>query len=241
MVIKTRRSLASLVLLLGLTGANPLHAADAAAGNTADNSYSHAEQKLFLEDHLHNIKQSDVLHYDFKKTGTLEQNFEDTVLLSVKPRSGKGRGVEVAYLTGERKVSLPALEDAQGNPVILYFLEKDVREMHRRLGGTENYFRRRIRMALAEAAEVHPVTVKFGGKDIVASEVLVHPFLNDPMKAKLQKFENKTYAFTLSDQVPGGVYQLRTWLADTPATAGTGQTDKALLLEETLSFGNRGK
>ena len=238
---RTRRSLASLVLLLGMTGAIPLHASDNIADDTADNKYSQAEKKLFLEDHLQNIKQSEVLHYDFRKTGTLEKNFEDTVLLTVKPRSGKGRGVEVAYLTGERKVILPAMEDAQGNPVILYFLEKDVREMHRRLGGSENYFRSRIRVALAQAAEVHPVTVKFGGKDIVASEVVVHPFANDPMKARLQKFENKSYAFTLSDQVPGGIYQLRTWLADTGTTAGADQMGKMPLLEETLSFGPRGK
>ena len=236
----TRKSLASLVLLLGMTCAAPLHAAENVPGNAADNTYSQAEQKLFLEDQLRDIKRAEVLHYDFRKTGALEKNFEDTVLLSVKPRTGKGRAVEVAYLTGERKVSLPAMEDARGNPVILYFLEQDVREMHRRLGGSENYFRRRIRLALAQTAEVRPVTVKFGGKDIAASEVLVHPFANDPMKGKLQKFENKAYAFTLSDQVPGGVYRLRTWLPDTDTT-GTDSSDKPSMLEETLSFGKLGK
>ena len=231
MDIGTRISLA--VLLFGMTGAIPLCA--------ADDLYSQAEQNLFLENHLRDIKQAQVLHYDFKQTGTLEKNFEDAVLVSVKPRSGKGRSVQVAYLSGERKVSLPALEDAQGNPVILYFLEQDVREMHRRLGGSENYFRKRIRLALSQAADVHPVTVKFGGKDIVASEVIVHPFANDPMKARLQNFENKAYAFTLSDQVPGGVYQLRTRVPDTAATSGTERTDTTPLLEETLTFLKLGK
>lgn len=223
----TRKALCGLVLTIGVIGANSLHAADV--------EFSQAEQQLFLADHLHGIGKSAVLLYDFRKTGTLEKSFQDTVVLSVKSDSAKGRGVEVGFLNGERKVSLPAMEDAKGNPVILYFLERDVREMHMRLGGSENYFRRRIRLAFAEAAEVLPVTVSFEGKDIVASEVTIHPFQNDPMQAKLQKFENKAYAFTLSDQVPGGVYRLRSWLADAGKEAAN-RDEGSLLLDETLTF-----
>ena len=228
MNVTTRILSCSFVLTITLIGASPLHA--------ADEKYSQAEQQLFLADHLRDIRKSAVLQYDFKKTGTLEKNFQDTVLLTVKPDTGKGRGAEVAYLNGERKVTLPPMEDAKGNPVILYFLERDVREMHMRLGGSENYFRRRIRLAFAEAAEVRPVTVSFEGKNIVAREVLIRPFQNDPMKGKLQKFENKAYAFTLSDQVPGGVYRLRSWLADTAEKVGANPDDSALPLDEILSF-----
>ena len=224
----TRIAICIFVLTIGQMGADPSRA--------ADEKFSQAEQQLFLADHLHDLGKSAVLQYDFKKTGTLEKNFQDTVLLTVKPDTGTGRAVEVAYLNGERKVTLPAMEDAKGNPVILYFLERDVREMHARLGGSENYFRRRIRLAFAEGAEVRPVIVSFEGKNIVASEVLIHPFQNDPMKEKLRKFENKTYAFTLSDRVPGGVYRLRSWVAELGEKSGANREENALPLDESLTF-----
>jgi hypothetical protein len=216
--------------LLGMLGASaPLLA--------ADNTYSPAEQKVFLDDHMRSLKPPEMLQYDFKKTGSLEQAFEDKVLLSVKSSSdGKHKAANVSYLSGDRKLDLPATEDVQGNPVILYFLEQDVREMHRRTGGKENYFRKRIRMALAEAAAVRPVAVKINGREIAANEVRIQPYLNDPMRVKFSNFENKIYVFILCDQVPGSVYELRTRVDDPTPAADGDQAEKLPLIEETLTF-----
>ena len=71
---------------------------------------------------------------------------------------------------GERQVALPALNGAQGNPVLLGFLERDISEMKRMTGGSTSYFRKRIRIALAEAASVEPVTVSYGGRQVVRFE-----------------------------------------------------------------------
>ena len=220
--------------LLGMLGNSaPMLAAD---------TFSQAEQKVFLDDHMRGLKPSEVLQYDFKKTGSLEQAFEDKVLLSVKSSGdGKHKAVDVAYLSGDRKLNLPPAEDVQGNPVILYFLEQDVREMHRRTGGKENYFRKRIRMALAEAADVRPVAVKINGKEIAASEVRIQPYLNDPMRAKFTNFENKVYVFILCDQVPGSVYELRARVDDATSAGKGEQAEKLPLIEETLTFSKLNK
>jgi hypothetical protein len=203
----------------------------------ADNTFSQAEQKVFLDDHMRSLKPSEMLQYNFKKTGSLEPAFEDKVLVSVKPSGdGKHKAVDVSYLSGDRKLNLPATEDAQGNPVILYFLEQDVREMHRRTGGKENYFRNRIRMALAETADVRSVAVKINGKEIAASEVRIQPYLNDPMRAKFATFQNKIYLFILCDQVPGSVYELRTRVTDPTPAGNADQAEKLPLIEETLTF-----
>lgn len=207
----------------------------------AESAISDAEQKVFLDDHLHSVAAPAVVRYLFTKTGTLEKNFEDAVMLTVKPNGRAARSVEVSYLTGERKVTLPAVEDAKANPVILYFLEQDVREMHRRLGGSESYFRRRIRLALAEAAQVRPLSVAVNGKQVAASEVVIRPYAGDPMTARLGPFVNKSYAFTLSDQVPGGVVQMRSRVAAETAASGASAANGDLLLEETLSFEKAGK
>ena len=42
----------------------------------------------------------------------------------------------------------------EGNPVLLYFLERDIREMERLTGGKSGYFRKAIRLALARSASV---------------------------------------------------------------------------------------
>ena len=203
----------------------------------ADNAFSPAEQKVFLDDHMRSLKPSEMLQYSFKKTGSLEQAFEDKVLLSVKPSSdGKHKVVAVSYLSGDRKLNLPDDEDVQANPIIKYFLEQDVREMHRRTGGKENYFRKRIRMALAEAADVRPVAVTLNGKEVAASQVRIQPYLNDPMRAKFSNFENKAYVFTLCDQVPGSVYELRTRVDDPSPAGKADQGQKLPLIEETLTF-----
>jgi hypothetical protein len=123
----------------------------------------------------------------------------------------------------------------------MYFLEKDIRDMHRRTGGVQNYFQKRIRLALAETAEVHPITIKFHGRDIQGTEIRVEPYLNDPMKAKFAKFEKKTYIFTLSDQIPGGVYQLRTRLDDPRSAGNASQTAETPLVEEVLTFNKLGQ
>lgn len=226
--------LVNLALLLGVMTAVPLPA--------ADNTYSAAEQKLFLDNHLKNIKQSATLTYDYRKLGSLEEGFQDKVLLAVKTKAGsKDKSVDVTYLSGDRRLSLPATESAEGNPVILYFLEKDVRDMHRRTGGQESYFRKRIRMAFAEAADVRAVTLKLGGRNITGTEVRIQPYLDDPMKARFQKFEKKAYVFTLSDEVPGGVYQLRSRVDDPGAAAAGSEAQNAPLMEEILTFSKQGE
>lgn len=238
-IVKTRARrlvtfVATLVVLVCAGGWAPvLHA--------ADNGISVAEQKVFLDDHLRSVGKSGVLRYLFKQAGTLEKNFDDTVVLTIKPSGRDARTVEVAYLTGERKVVLPAIEDAKANPVILFFLEQDVREMHRRLGGSESYFRRRIRLAFAEGAEVRSAPVVVDGKQIAATEVAIRPFVDDPMKAKLGPFERKTYLFTLSDQVPGGVVRLRSLVTADAANGNAASGQTAPLIEEMLSFEKVGK
>lgn len=200
----------------------------------ADRPISEAERKIFLDDHLDGVGASRELRYRYRQTGSLDKAYDGPVVLTISPKKGDRRAVAVAYLDGEHKVALPALDDARANPVILYFLEQDVRDMHRRLGGSENYFRRRIRLAFAEGAEVRPASVMLGGKAVEATEVVIRPFVDDPMKAKLGAFENKSYAFALSDRVPGQVLRLRSLVGD-----DAGGTDgKGPLLEEVLLFEN---
>lgn len=177
----------------------------------AANEFSAAEQALFVTNHLAAQKLSTTLHYRFRKSGSLEPGFDDTatIALSAQP-DGKCCAAAAAFLSGPRRLALPEIEAAQGNPVILYFLERDIREMERLTKGKANYFRKRIRIAVAEAATIREVTLPFDGRNVVAREISITPYADDPLRARFEQLINKRYVFTLSEAAPGGVLSIRT-------------------------------
>jgi hypothetical protein len=193
-------------------------AAGIAPGAHAQSAISDAEQRLFMDVHLANLPDKAAVSYEYAKTGTLEPAFEDQVRLEVD-KTAAGRHTHVDYLTGQYAFVLPDIESANGNPVILCFLERDVREMERRTGGKANYFRKRVRLALAENAEVEPVVLDLQGRPVEAVRISIRPFENDPNQARFPAFVGKVYTFTISKQVPGMVYEMRTEVRDKRAPA----------------------
>jgi len=202
------RAAAALALCVAGTAAAP--------STVAQSAISEAEQRLFLQGHLANLPDTGAVRYDYVKSGSLEPGFEDEVRLRVE-RSTAGTRTHVDYLSGERAFVLPDIESADGNPVILSFLERDVREMERRTGGRSNYFRKRVRIALAEDALVEPVTVDLNGQPADAVRISIRPYANDPLRGRLQMFAGKTYTFTIASRVPGMVYEMRTEVRDRQA------------------------
>lgn len=191
---------------------------------------SKAEILLFQTNHLAFLENTSRLTYEFHKQGDLEPGFGDRVEIVVNARDGK-KSVSTNYLSGSHKSDFPAVDDAHGNPVLMYFLERDIREMQRLTGGHWIFFKKRIRMALADDAIVRPVSFLYDGAEAKGQEVRITPFAGDPLRPKFEKFADKYYVFTLSDAVPGGVYQLR---AVVPPEKTTGAEKP--LMEETLTF-----
>lgn len=172
---------------------------------------SPAETLLFETDHLARIKAPAVLVYAFRKVSNVGPGFSDEVRLDLADSGGK-TAATLHFLSGARRHEVPALQEAHGNPVLLGFLERDIAEMKRLTGGSPAYFRKRIRMALAEGAQVAAQTIRYGGKALPAQAVRIQPYRDDPLHARFEAYVHKTYTFIVSDQVPGGVYQLRSAL-----------------------------
>jgi hypothetical protein len=203
------------ILALGLLAAL---ASPAQAQDRQD--FSQAERLLFMTNQLTTLKPPTVLRYSFRKSGSMEEGFEDkvSIALSKQPDGSCCAGVG-EFLTGARKLKLPEVPAAEGNPVILYFLERDVREMQRLTKGSQFHFRKRIRMAVYQAATVREVSLAYRGKSVKGTEVEISPFLDDPNRPRYEKLAVKNYVFMLSDEVPGGVYGIRSQIPDaSPAT-----------------------
>jgi hypothetical protein len=151
-----------------------------------------------------------------------------TIELSLQPdlQSG-GRRAEIEIVTGERRQAAGTFPSLVGNPVILVMLERDVNEMSRLLRGSPYYLRNRIREALGETTRAEPARLGFAGRQVEGWRVAVTPFAQDRHRDKLGAYAAKRYEFTLSDAVPGGVYEMR---LVTPDTNG------APLVEDRLAF-----
>ena len=197
--------------------------------------FSAAERALFMTDQFAKLRPPLTLRYRFQRSGSLEPAFEDTVSIALKARQGAGRCCDASgeFLSGERKVELPPVEGASGNPVTLFFLERDVREMERLTKGKSAYFRKRIRMAIFQGAQQRAVTLSYRGKSVAGQEFTITPYVDDPNRPRFEQLANKRYVFTLSDAVPGGVYAIRALVVD----AAKGADAPPLLAEELLIDG----
>jgi hypothetical protein len=177
----------------------------------AAEDYSRAERAIFMSKHLDNVRPPATLHYRYVKSGTMETGFEDRITLKLTARGDRSCCTANAeFLSGARRLALPEVESAEGNPVLLYFLERDIREMSRLTRGQSNYFRKRIRMAIYQTAEMRELTLPFRGKQVLARQFTVAPYVDDPLRERFAKLVGKRYTFTLSESVPGGVYAVAT-------------------------------
>ncbi len=199
------RPFAALLAALALFAGAPLRAAD---------DFSPAERALFMSKHLANVKPPATLRYAYAKRGSMEPGFEDEVKVQLKSRPDKSCCLAAAeFLSGARRLSLPEVEAADGNPVVLYFLERDIREMNRLTKGQAAYFRKRIRMAVYQGAEIRELTLPYAGKTVAARQIAIAPYVDDPLRVRFENLAGKRYVFTLSDAVPGGVYAMSSSVA----------------------------
>ena len=175
---------------------------------------SPAEVLLFETDHLAKVQAPATLVYEFRKQSNVEPAFTDSVQLDVSRKKGQLHAA-LQFLSGERRQKLPEVADVHGNPVLLGFLEHDIVEMKRLTGGAVGYFRKRIRLALANSAQVTPQRITWQGRTVEGKVVRIQPYLDDPLHARFEQYVRKIYTFVLSDSVPGGVYQVSASLANT--------------------------
>jgi hypothetical protein len=227
--IRMRSRTTSAVAAVVLTAAAAMAASSALAADPSE--FSEAERQLFVRPHLAAVTPPVRLIYRYERSGTLEPPVSDHAIIALTERDG-ARTAVVDYLTDDRRLELPPIGYVDGNPVILHFLEREVRELKRLTGGSVTFYRNRIRRALAENATVRDTQVDFDGKAHKAIEIRIDPYVNDPARSRFEKFADRYYVMVLSPDVPGEVFQLRAELAG-PADAR--QPDDAVL-REVLTF-----
>jgi hypothetical protein len=196
-------------------------------GAQAAQPLSPAQAALFASNHLKSIHGRAELDYRFQHDADGVESYSDKVALTVTDaRAEERKDVAVAFLTGSRHIEFPPVADFAGNPLLMYFLEYDVKGMSKATGGAALYFRNRIRDALFDGAELHPVSIALDGRTIEGTEIIIHPYAKIS-RPEIAPFVGKSYRFTLSDAVPGMLYQIST---EVP------KSDKAGRVTESVTF-----
>jgi hypothetical protein len=216
-----RRSFPLAALLACATWLPPCAAARAA------DAITEAETLMFLTEHLAGLKLPTTLRYRFEKRGSLEATYDDTVSVAVR-KGAQGTVVSTVCLTGERRTEIGDIETAQGNPALLCFLERDIREMERLTGGKANHFRQQIRRTLADEGTVRETKIEFGGRQVAARQVAIKPYVKDVFRERFEKYAGKEYVFTFSKAVPGGLYRVEALIP--------GLAPAAPLISEAITF-----
>ena len=201
---------------MGVLAAVVLALAAEAAAEAPDRQnlpLSTAQTALFETPHLAAIAHPETLQYRFERTGI--DPFTDRVAVHIDEIHPDGtKSVSFDFLSGERHVFFPAVDNFRGNPLLMIFLEHDVQEMKQQTGVAAAYFRNRVRDAFIDRATIDDSTVELAGRVVSARSITLKPYADDQRFEKLPSVQGKTYRFTLSEQVPG---QLQTLEVDIPA------------------------
>lgn len=204
---------------------------------TAQDDRPSAQSLLFDANYLLPLKAPSRIIYRYEQAAADPQiygaNFQDQVALRLNPApAGAGeKDVTIEMFTGDRQRLVGPLTQVAGNPIIMAFLERDLMQMSRQAGGSAVFYRNVIRLAFREKALLEPATFSWQGRDFTGTKVTIQPFANEPNAVSLQAFSAKTYSFTVSDAVPGGLYELRATLPGSEPSAKEPAIDVRLTLK----------
>jgi hypothetical protein len=198
---------------------------------------SRAETLLFMTPHLKDVQPPSRLHYAFNKSGSLEKGFSDTVDLDITAGSDGKRKTAMRSFSSTSPVSSPEFENAETNPVLLFYLDREIAEMRRLTHGSTFHFSKQIRMALAESAQIKDVEIHFGGRTLRAQQITISPYESDPYRDRYpdQRLMAKQYIFTVCEAIPGTVYEVR---GVVPSPGGSPETEA--VIDERLTFASTG-
>ena len=205
-----------------------------AAQNASDDAFSDAQIALFRTPHLDNIEQPRTLDYEYRREADPDKSFVDTVAMTVTEISPDGgKNVAFEYLTGPNRRPFEDVTDFRGNPLVMVFLEDDLRRMIERFGGGGVYMRNRIRHAFYERGKTQRVTFKLNGRTVEGTQITITPFVGDKNRERFGEYEHKVYEFVVSSEVPGGIFRMRSTV---PSLSPGGKP----LTQDTLTYRGSG-
>jgi len=195
--------------------------------------FSEVNNVLFDKAHMQNIEQPGTLTYHYKKESFVEDSREDDIQVKVSNIRNTGRrDLAFEFFSNEYKRPYEPMENQRGNGVFVLYLEFDIHEMERLTGGEWRYFQRKLRWSFAEGGDKKEVDIDYNGETVKGVQYIVQPYANDPKNSRYKLYANKYYIFTMSEHIPGEIYQVRTVVPD----GKTWSEGEPVLVDESITF-----
>lgn len=198
-----------------------------------------AQYLLFDRHYISELSPPAVLHYTYSHWTADEaawgQNIEDSVTVDIEqPDKGQTRNrVMIEVFSGPKARHIGPISNAGGNPVLMIFLEKDLFAMKRHMQGAPVFMRNAMRHAMRGKEQVTDSEIFYEGQKHPAKTVTVRPYKNQRMPPKYQIFDDKTYRFTVSDVVPGGIFEIESTLPDGSEAGKMQVIDRLTFIKQT--------
>lgn len=194
-------------LTLTIAGALALLSAGALSV-AAEGDLPGASDVLFNLPHFSTVKAGKDLTYQleqkFSDEKLLGKPLKDTITVSVKKVADDGkRDLDVAVFTGDYARPLQSVPGLTGNPLLVIFLDRAVKNYAMLAGGKTSYLKNRLKVELAKHSKVERTKVSYNGKEVDGYRVSVVPFELDPNRHKMRGYHGSSYSFVVSDAVPG--------------------------------------
>ena len=216
--------------ILALTAALALALPRAAGAEaTSPDAVAAALRILFETPYLSELPVPGTVTYGFRREAEDASGFEDRVTLRLLEDQGEGRRrVAFDFLNGRQRMPFAPKDGVRGNPLVMLFLQRDVVWMGRTFGGNHHYFRIRVLDALRHDVKSQRITRELDGEPTAMTLLTIAPYVGDVERARFAAQEHKRYEFTLSPDVPGGIYQIRSVVP--------GGANGRPAIEETMTF-----
>lgn len=181
---------------------------------------------LFARPHLSGVPSGMELTYRLERlpsdAGRLGPPFGDDIKLTVKSAAASGaRDIELRIFTGERAREPISMTDLTGNPVLVIFLDRAVSNMAQLTGGSVPYFKGRLRLGLRDKATAEPTSVALDGRTLDARRIVVRPFVDDAMTARMLGYEGSQFEFLVAEGAPGMLLEMTSKFVSTLPDAPT--------------------
>ncbi|SNB76984.1 hypothetical protein SAMN07250955_1167 [Arboricoccus pini] len=164
---------------------------------------------LFARNLMSSVQKPAHFVYDVARLSKGEAPVKGHILMDVREIGQDG--VKSVYFKtdgGFGPFDFGPVQASSQNPVVIVYLQDDVVRLQRLTGGSQQYFRNRIRAAFNGPARIEPVEVSYKDRKFTGERMTILPFAGDEHLKEHPEIKEKSYSFTVVPDLPGGIYSI---------------------------------